>query len=83
MDQVENSSKSQQESVSVQLHEMQADNSALKVENERLKVRNVKNSLLNSKILNRKWNIKRNMKFFHFRHQSTQLKESSSKQMKS
>jgi regulator of replication initiation timing len=40
MDQVENSSKSQQESVSVKLHEMQAENSALKVENERLKVWN-------------------------------------------
>lgn len=38
MDQVENSSKSQQESVGVRLHEMQAENSALKVENERLKV---------------------------------------------
>lgn len=41
MDQVENSSKSQQESVSVQLHEMQGENSVLKVENERLKVKGI------------------------------------------
>lgn len=41
MDQVENSSKSQQASVSVQLHEMQGENSVLKVENERLKVKGI------------------------------------------
>lgn len=41
MDQVENSSKSQQASVSVQLHEMQGENSVLKVENERLKVKEI------------------------------------------
>lgn len=41
MDQVENSSKSQQASVSVQLHEMQGENSVLKVENERLMVKGI------------------------------------------